>query len=630
MLLKIISRAGNTIAAIFLLLMALLPCSQMAGRFFFHYSVAGATDFLQHLTLWVGLIGAVLAVSRNKHLRIAGTFEYFPRPLKIFSEYAVFFLSAAICWSLCGAGIELVAAESPGLPHSCAKYLPGFILSWLEPFGLFDGGNTLRVGGLVPQWIAEAIMPVGFGLMGLLFITSFPRKGIISKLVIAASLPCVIALSLIYPQAPAGIVPYGIAALVLSAVLGAPIFVFIGGAALILFWAEGVTTSAIPAEMYRIVVSPVFPTIPLFTLAGFLLSESNASERFAKVFQSLFAWIPGGTAVAVTLLCAFFTTFTGASGITILALGGILLPVLLKSGSNERFSIGLLTATGSIGLLFPPSLVVILYSTIAKVSIIDMFKAGLMPGIILVLSICVICVLNGRKSARLMSEPRHPFILGETLKTVYRAKWELMIPIVAVVVIFGGFCTIVEAAALTVIYTLFIETVIYRDLNLKKLYDILVKCSVLVGGVIVVIGVAMGLTSYLVDAQVPAKASEWVLQHSWPRWEFLIALNIALLLAGCLMDIYSALIIVVPLILPIASVFGIDPIHLGIIFLVNMELGFLHPPMGMNLFLSAFRFNRSLISVALYVLPFLAVFFLVLILITYVPWLSTGFLDLLR
>jgi len=611
-----------------LLLMALIPCMEFIGRHLFSVGITGAPEYLQHLTLWVGLLGAILAARDNKHLKIVGVLEWLPSPLKIFADYWAYFLAAMLCWSLCGASVQLVIAEAPALPEKVGNFLPAFIVNWLRPFGLFEPGGTTKIGGLVPQWIAESIIPVGFGIMALCFIICFSKKSIWSKLILALSFPVVIIVSIIYPVAPSGFVWIGIGGLIVSAILGTPIFVFLGSAALLLFWTDGVTTSAIPTEMYRIVVSPVFPTIPLFTLAGFILSESKSSERFVKVFQTLFGWLPGGTPVAVTLLCAFFTTFTGASGITILALGGLLLPVLIGSGSSEKFSVGLLTATGSIGLLFPPSLVVILYAVIAKVSIIDMFKAGILPGVLLILPICVMCVWQARQNRIACVITK--FRATEAIKAIWLTKWELLIPVVALTAIFGGFCTIVEAAALTVVYTLIIETCIYRDLTIQNLFSLLIKCSVLVGGVLVVIGVAMGLTSYLVDAQIPSRATEWAMHQSWPRWEFLLVLNLGLLLTGFLMDIFSALIIVVPLILPIAAVFGVDPIHLGIIFLVNLELGYLHPPVGMNLFLSAFRFNKSLMRVALYVLPFLFIFLLVVFLVTYVPWLSVGVLELLK
>ena len=619
---------GDSITALLLFFMALIPCVELIGRRFFDVGLPGATDYLQHLTLWVGLLGAVLAVRYNKHLKIVGSLNWLPKPLHIFADFWSSFIASAVCWSLCGASIQLIIAEAPPVSKEIGQWLPFFIVNWLTPFGLFEPGTTGTVAGWIPRWVAEIIMPLGFGTMAISFIFHSERKDFWSKLAIASSLPLVIILSIIFPMPPSGSVYIGLIILLFSAILGAPIFVFIGGAALLLFWASGVTTSAIPTEMYRIVVSPLFPTIPLFTLAGFLLSESKSSERFVKVFQALFGWFPGGTAVAVTLLCAFFTTFTGASGITILALGGLLLPVLRKSGSSEKFSIGLLTSTGSIGLLFPPSLVVILYAVIAQVSIIDMFKAGLVPGAMMVLPICLMCVWQGLKNHS--KAEKHSFQFKKVITSVWIAKWELLIPVVAIVGIFGGFCTMVEAASLTVMYILIIETCVYRDLNFRELFDLFVKCSVLVGGVLIILGVAMGLTSYLVDAEIPSKAAEWAILNIDSRWKFLLVLNIALILVGCMMDIYSALIVVVPLILPMAEAFGISPIHLGIIFLVNLQLGYLTPPVGMNLFLATFRFDKTLLRVARYALPFLLILLIVVILVTYVPWLSIGILNLLK
>jgi tripartite ATP-independent transporter DctM subunit len=617
----------NSVSALFLFLMAAIPCAEFILRRFFLSGIPGATDYLRHLTLWVGFFGAILAVRDNKHLKIANLKEFLPDGAKKWGHFIILFTASAVCWALSGASVQLIVAEAPALPLFISKALPAFIINWLEPFGLLDAGSDVAIAGWLPIWIAEFIIPLGFAIMAVQFAVNSAKNWV--RYLAFLNIPLLILAASIFPEAPSLIVILGIIFLVASAFLGLPIFALLGGSAILLFWGDGVTTSAIPAEMYRIVASPIFPTIPLFTLAGFILSESKTNERLVDVFRSMFGWIPGGTAVAITLLCAFFTTFTGASGITILALGGLLLPVLKKSGYNERFSVGLLTATGSLGLLFPPSLVVILYSVIAQVPIIDMFKAGLLPGMMMVLPICVMCIYQGAKM-RDVTTNHTSFNVRNMMNAIWRAKWELCIPVVALVVIFGGFCTVVEASAITVIYTLFIEAVIYRDISIKQLFSLLVRCTVLVGGVLIVLGVAMGFTSYLVDAQVPAAAAEWAKANLSSPWIFLLMLNLGLIIVGCLMDIYSALIVVVPLILPIARAFNIDPVHLGIIFLANLQLGYLTPPVGMNLFLAAFRFDKPLLQVAKYAVPFLLVMLLIVILITYVPWLSIGFLQLLQ
>jgi C4-dicarboxylate transporter DctM subunit len=408
--------------------------------------------------------------------------------------------------------------------------------------------------------------------------------------------------------------------LVAAALLGAPIFVALGGAALLLFFAAGVPVAAIPVETYRVVASPSIPTIPLFTLAGYLLAESGASLRLVRLFRAWFGWLPGGAAIAATLVCAFFSTFTGASGVTILALGGLLLPVLLKNGYSEGFGLGLVTSTGSLGMLFPPSLAVILYGVVAHVSIPDLFKAGIGPGVLMVGAICAYGVYKGFTGGA----ERPGFKPGEALAALWAAKWELLVPAVALFGIFGGFGTLTEAAAVTVVYVFVIETVIHRDLRLTRdLPRVLVKSATLVGGVFVILGVAMGLTNYLIDAEIPAQAAIWVKTHIESRFLFLLALNLFLLVVGVL-DGFSAIIIAVPLVQPISAAFGIHPLHLAMIFLVNLELGYLTPPLGMNLFLAAYRFERPLAMIFRSAAPFVAVLLAVLLLVTYWPRLIIG------
>jgi tripartite ATP-independent transporter DctM subunit len=521
--------------------------------------------------------------------------------------------------------VELVIADAPALPLWAADVIPGVVEKWLVPFGLFETGTLTMVAGWIPVWFAEAVMPVGFAVMAVRFVLQASEKTWARWLIGVTVSVTMLLLPLCSDAASQFVLP-GVVLLVLSAVAGAPIFILLGGSALLLFWGDGVTIAAIPAETYRIVASPIFPTIPLFTLAGFVLSEGRASERLVRLFKAFFGWIPGGLAVAATLLCAFFTTFTGASGVTILALGGLLLPVLVRGGFKERFSVGLLTSTGSLGLLLPPSLVVILYGVIATVPIVDLFKAALVPGILLIAVICAYCVWRGYKT----DAGKAPFDYREAAAAMWIAKWEIIIPVFLLILIFGGFCTLVEASALLVVYLLIMEIWIHKDLTVAGLFSILVKCAALIGGVLIILGVAMGLTSYLVDAQIPMQAAAWTKANVHAKWVFLLALNGGLIIVGCLMDIYSALVVVVPLILPMAEAFGIHPAHLGIIFLANLELGYLTPPVGMNLFLSSFRFEKSLPSVARDTLPFLLLLAGAVLLITYVPWLSVGVMELLK
>jgi tripartite ATP-independent transporter DctM subunit len=407
--------------------------------------------------------------------------------------------------------------------------------------------------------------------------------------------------------------------LLAATVLGAPIFVAMGGTALLLFFSDGTPVASVPVETYGLMISPSIPTVPLFTLTGYILAEGGSSKRLLRLFQALFGWMPGGLAVVATLVCSFFTTFTGASGVTILAIGGLLYPVLIKSGYRERFATGLLTSTGSLGLLFPPSLPVILYAIVARVPIPDLFRAGAVPGVLLVGAILVYAIWEGVRR----KVERQKFKIREVGAALWEAKWEVLLPVVALVSIFGGFCTLIQASAITVLYALAVETVLHRDLHLRRDFPrILVSCAELIGGVFVILGVAMGLTNYLIDAEVPSKGVAWVKERIHSRGMFLLALNGFLLVVGCLMDIYSAIAVVVPLILPIAAAYGVAPLHLGILFLANLELGYLTPPVGMNLFLASYRFEKPVLTVTRASLPFLLLLMIAVLIITYAPGLT--------
>jgi len=365
--------------------------------------------------------------------------------------------------------------------------------------------------------------------------------------------------------------------------------------------------------------------IPLFTLAGFLLAEGKSSERLLRVFRAWFGWAPGGTAVAAATLCAFFTLFTGGSGVTILVLGGLLLPTLMKDGYRERFSIGLLTASGSLGLLFPLSLPLMLYGIVAQnVSIEDLFVGGLIPGLLML----GLLALYGVREGIVAKAQRTPFTFKEAGGALWEAKWELFLPAFVLGSFLGGVATLGESAPMAALYTLLVQRFVHRDLpTWGDVVRVMGDCVALVGGVLLILAVAAGLTNFLVDAQVPTRLIDWTQAHIHSHLTFLLALNLFLLLVGTLMDIFSAIVVVVPLLLPLAQIYDINPIHLGIIFVANLELGFLHPPLGLNLLLASVRFKKPVLEVTWATLPMFGILALGVLLITYIPWLTLGLLH---
>jgi tripartite ATP-independent transporter DctM subunit len=363
----------------------------------------------------------------------------------------------------------------------------------------------------------------------------------------------------------------------------------------------------------------MLPAIPLFALAGYLLAEGSAGQRLTRLFTACVGWMPGGLAIVATLVLAFFTPLTGASGITILSMGGLLLPVLVRAKYPEQTSLGLVTVSGSIGLLWFPSLPVFLYAFYANLDYAKLFVGGLLPGVLLVLVVAGWAASQGW----LRGVTRTPFVLREAMAAIWEAKWELLLPVVVLVGIGYGYTTLVEAAALTVLYTFVVECFIQRGLSVRRdLPRIFVECATLVGGFMIILSVALGFTNFLVIAQIPMMALEWVQTHIESPMLFLLALNGFLLLVGALIDIYSAIVIVVPLIAPIAVAYGIDPVHLAIIFLANLELGYLTPPMGANLFLSSYRFDKPLTTVYRSALPYMFLLLVTVLFITYVPALT--------
>jgi tripartite ATP-independent transporter DctM subunit len=407
-------------------------------------------------------------------------------------------------------------------------------------------------------------------------------------------------------------------AAVLFMLIGVPVFIVICGLAVYLFFISGIDLSAIIIEMHRMATTPVLVAIPLFTFAGYLLSESGAPKRLIRLSNAVLGWLPGGLAVIALISCAIFTALTGATGLTIIALGGILLPAMTRGKYPEVFSLGLLTTSGTLGLLFPPSLPLIIYAIVAKVRIDQLFIAGIIPGILLVVLLSVFSI-NRAVSNNI---PKTRFQISEILSAIKAAVWELPLPLVVLGGIYSGKFAVSEAAAITAVYVLIVEIFIYRDIRWKDLPEIMKKSMVLVGAVLIILGAAMGLTNYLIDAEIPMQMLEFFKLHIESKILFLIVLNIFLLAVGCTMGIFSALVVVVPLLSPIAQAYGIDPIHLGIIFLANLEIGASIPPLGINLFIASIRFERPVLKLYVASLPFIAILLIALALITYIPWMS--------
>jgi len=409
-------------------------------------------------------------------------------------------------------------------------------------------------------------------------------------------------------------------ALVLLAILGAPLFAIIAAGALIGFAGSDIDLMVVPMEIFRVSEIPVLIAIPLFTFAGYLLGESQAPRRLVRVTNVLLGWMPGGLAVVALFVCALFTAFTGASGVTIIAMGALLYPAIAAAGYREQFNLGLITTSGSLGLLFAPSLPLILYGVIAEQSIDDLFVAGILPGLLMIFLLSLYCIREGGRDRS--RRTRQPFNRREIAAALRESMWEIPLPIIVLGGVYSGFFAVSEAAAVTVVYVFIVEVLIYRDIPLRRLPGVMRDSMILVGGILIILGVSLASTNYMIDEQVPMRLFEWVTSHISSKLSFLILLNLFLLMLGMMLDIFSALVIVVPLILPIAAGYGIDPIHLGMIFLANMQIGYCTPPVGMNLFIASYRFDKPIVLLYRATLPFLAILLLTVLIITYWPWLS--------
>lgn len=594
----------NLLLTFFFCFMMVLPLLDILGRklnplvsFIPANIVPGSMTLVQHTVLAVMMFGGAIAAREGKLLALASTASLIPDRWKALVRILTYGFGSAITLYLAKAS---------------------FSYSMIEK----GAGDMVALG--LPTWVVLFFLPLGFTLILLRMIwRSSPRMlHRFFTLGVAAGLA---ALGPLIHNPPQSFLLFAFALLILAVVLGTPVFVALGGAALIFLWNSDTPIDSIPAETYRMVVSPTIPTIPLFTLTGYFLAEGGASQRLLRVFQALFGSMKGGPAIVTCLVCAFFTSFTGGSGVTILALGGLLMPILVAEKYTPRNSLGLLTSAGSLGLLFPPSLPVILYGVVSHTAIDKLFLGGLVPGLLMVVMTAIWGVWNGSKE----QAAKHPFRFREALDSIWGAKWELALPLVVFLFLFVVKVTLVESAALTALYAFLVEVFIYRDLKIRQIPSVITECGILVGGVLLILGVSLGFTNDMVDAQVPTRLADWVSSTVHSQWLFLLIINVLLLFVGGLLEIFAAIVVVVPLLIPMAQAFNVDPVHMGIIFLANMELGFLTPPLGLNLFLSSYRFKRPMVEVYRAVLPMLFILYAMVFLITYVPSLTTWLPGLL-
>lgn len=621
-----------------------------ALQFFVPKDMSWGAIYVQNCTLWIGFLGAVLAAAGGKHLGLSTTNFMERGKLRDVCEAFTATVMTVVSLVLAYASARMVAVDR-------------------------NSGDLDLMPGGIPKWTVEVIMPIGFAALAARAVwratdpvarysgphgatsssTHIPimkltplRTGLRIALTTLVSALAVLALYLgfKYDQSEkiqALIAPLdhwhgtvrvvGLSSLIVAFLLGAPVFIIMAGMAMTLFFVSDSPVAALPTETFRLVANPSLPAIPLLTFAGYVLASGKSSQRLVRAYKSVFGWMPGGIALMVVCVCALFTTFTGASGVTILALGGLVYPMLVKDGYPKGFSLGLVTAAGSLGLLFPPSLPVILYAvaasapgSVAPVGVEQLYIGGLIPGMVLLLLVSLYGIREGVKA----KAPRQAFARAELVSALWAAKWDLLLPVVVVLAFGSGVATIVEAAGIGAAYALAVELFIFRDVHpIRTLPGVVAHAAALIGAVVVLLGVAMGLTNYLVVAEIPAHLVEWVQTHIHSQALFLFVLNVMLLILGSVLEIYSAIVVLVPLVAPLGVAFNVHPVHLGVIFLANLELGFLCPPMGLNLFLSASRFHKPLPVLYRQALPFLFIMSLGVLFITYVDVATLGLLRVL-
>ncbi len=600
-------KTENALAIGSLALLVLLPVLEMVLRTFFRTGLLGQSGYIRHLVLAVAFVGAMITAREGRHLSMGG--GGFTVISGSITRLIAVMVTTAMGWSaLSFTVVGFPWGERVGI-------IPIHLFIVLMPVAFFI--IAVRMGHSAQGRTGIAVTAAG--ILAGTFLGISPMVNMLFVIMDSPPLWLDAMLDVFFRVVPPLSGPM-ILVLVVSAFFGTPLFVVLSGTALFLFAGSDGFLEVVPNEGYTVLTNTNIAAIPLFTLTGYILSESRAGERLVDVFQSIVGWLPGGTVIAAVVASVFFTSFTGASGVTILALGGLLYYILHTRGQySEGFTIGMLTTSSNIGLLFPPSLAIIIYGTIAQINIFHLFLGGIIPGVFLIVSLSAIGVIVSVRN----KIPSIPFDGTTALRAIRSASGELLLPVVIMGTYFSGLTNLVETAALSVVYVTILESFIRQDVALTHLPKVALQSIVIVGGVLIILAAARGLAFYIIDARIPIALRDWVSLHIQSPLLFLLLLNIALLITGSLMDIFSATLIVAPLVIPLGAYFGIDPVHLGVIFIANLGLGFVTPPVGIDLFLASYRFEKPLSRVYRHVLPLFMVQLTILLGITYIPFLST-------
>jgi len=611
-----------------LALLALIPITELILRQF-KLSIPESRDIIIHLFLVAGFFTAMHTTKYGEHISITAIQyiknEKAKKILVTLSILVSVFLLSILTWNC-------VSFTKSGLLGKMVGPVPQFIFAIAMPLGY--AVITVRLCLKLDTWKKRLLAFLAL-LAGT--ILAFPA---IAKIIWGYDLPEPF---LSFVEFFKYTVPWwqiqipAVIFLIIMALCGMPIFAAIGGIAMFILLGGGsVEPEAVPNPIFFTLIDGMdIISIPLFTLTGFFLSESKAGERLVSTFKALFGWLPGGIIIATVIICAFFTSFTGASGVTILALGGILYTILTENKYSEKFSIGLLTSGGGVGLMFPPSLPIILVASTTntilhymnmeiKYNIVHYFVGAIVPGIILIAAM----IITGLAVSSKVKISREPFSGRELLRSLKVSFFEILLPVVLIVGYFSGFLSLVEVSAFSVIYVIVVEVFVNKDIAFKEIPKVFFKAAPIIGGILAIIVMANALSYSFIVSGVPEQFTDWIQRAVQSKYVFLLLLNLALLVLGCLMDIFSAILVFLPLIVPLGAAYGIDPVHLGVIFIVNLEAGFITPPVGMNLFLASYRFEKPFMQICRSVLPFLSVRFAVILLVTYLPFLSTFLLGL--